>query len=41
MADVKKVLPIDMRELSWSLDDSNLTIDRYIDLETCDIAVYI
>lgn len=37
MADVKKVLPIDMRELSWALDDSSLTIDRYIDLETGDI----
>ena len=26
-----------MRELSWALDDSSLTIDRYIDLETGDI----
>ena len=37
MADEKKVLPIDMRELCWALDDSSLMIDRYIDLETGDI----
>jgi hypothetical protein len=37
MAAEKKVVPINMRELCWALDDSNLTIDRYIDLETGDI----
>ena len=37
MADVKKVLQIDMRELSWALGDSSLTRDRHIDLENGDI----
>jgi hypothetical protein len=37
MADEKKVLPINMRELCWGLDDSSLAIDRYVDLETGNI----
>ena len=37
MADEKKVLPINMRELCWALDDSSLTVDRYVDLETGNI----
>jgi Uncharacterised protein family (UPF0158) len=37
MGEGKKVLPINMRELCWALDDSSLTIDRYVDLETGDI----
>ncbi len=37
MANGKKVLPIDMQELFWALDDSSLTIERYVDLETGDI----
>ena len=37
MANGKKVLPIDMQELFWALDDSSLTIERYVDLETGEI----
>ena len=37
MGEGKKVLPINMRELCWALDDSSLTVDRYVDLETGDI----
>ncbi|PKQ28321.1 MAG: hypothetical protein CVT63_03365 [Candidatus Anoxymicrobium japonicum] len=37
MVDEKKLLPVNMRELCWALDDSSFTINRYLDLETGEI----